>query len=138
MSGHSDLVSTDLVNSYPRPSVTELWVRTIIASSLAYCIIIASYFNLKNFQNNITSSLEGTNKYVYFSLTLSTLLRFVSNFVPSNYFLDFYRAMPGNSAGINIIYILHMGMRGNMKFSIHLPAKELLQLFPDAHKYIHS
>ena len=52
MSGDPYLVSTDLVNSYPRPSVTESWVRTIIALSLAYCIIITSYFII------ITSSLE--------------------------------------------------------------------------------
>ena len=57
-----------------------------------YCIIF------RNFQNNITASLEGCNKYVSFSQTLCTLLRFISNFVSSNYFLNFSQTKPGNSA----------------------------------------
>ena len=73
--GDPNLVCTDLVNFYPRPSVTKLCVWTITASSLAYCIIF------RKFQINITSSLE-----------LCTLLRFISNFVSSNYFLNFSQA----------------------------------------------
>ena len=52
MSGDPDLVGTDLVNSYPRLSVIELWFRNIIASPMVYCIIITLYFII------IVSTLE--------------------------------------------------------------------------------
>ncbi len=56
--GSGQLLSTTLSD--------QLWVPTIIASSLVFWIIFHHYCIIfRNFQNNIPSSLEGSNKYVY-------------------------------------------------------------------------